>query len=67
MVRSAPFARLRTMLCIAGYHEATQPPSNKPSLAITSVDWQDEAAMKPFKLADDESAALDRFNVSARY
>jgi hypothetical protein len=43
MVRSAPFARLRTMLCIAGNHEATQPPSNKPSLAITSFDWQDEA------------------------
>jgi hypothetical protein len=44
-------------------HEATQPPIDKPSLAITSFDWQDEAAMKSFMLADDESAALDRFNV----
>jgi len=28
------------------------PPIDKPSLAITSFDWQDEAAMKSFMLAD---------------
>jgi hypothetical protein len=39
------------------------PPIDKPSLAITSFDWQDEAAMKSFMLADDESAALVRFSV----